>query len=118
MTLRDVAAEIAAKVLYGSDELLDTEIATAASSDLMSDVLARLGTPDVLLTGLTTTQAIRTSSVAEIKAVVIVRGKPVDERLVELASEEDILLMATDLSLFEASGRLYEKGLRSGVRAT
>ena len=118
MTLRELAAELSADVLHGSDEQMETEAATAASSDLMSDILARLGTPDVMLTGLTTTQTIRTSSVSGIRAVVVVRGKQVDEKIVELAREEDIVLMSTGMSLFEASGRLYQRGLRSVVHST
>lgn len=113
MNLTAIASTLEAKILHGPDELLALEVATAASSDLMSDILARVGTPDVMLTGLTTTQTIRTSSVAGIKAVVVVRGKPVEEKLVELAREEGIVLMSTTLSLFEASGRLYAQGLRS-----
>ena len=113
MKLTDIASELSADVLCGSESLLGAEAVTVTSSDLMSDVLAGKGLPDILLTGLTTVQAVRTCAVAGIKAVVIVRGKPVDDRVIELARQEDIILMLTPLSLFEASGRLYERGLRS-----
>lgn len=112
MTLRDVVAELSCEVLRGTDEELDTEVATAASGDLMSDILARVGTPDVLLTGLSTAQMIRTCSVAGIKSVVVVRGKPVADSLTELAQEEEVLVMRTDLTMFMASGRLFAKGMR------
>jgi hypothetical protein len=112
MTLREAAGVLEAEILHGADEVLDVAITTAAASDLMSDILARLGSPDIMLTGLTTAQTIRTSSVAGIKAVCVCRGKTVPEALIELAQEEDIVLMGTRLTLFESSGRLYEKGLR------
>lgn len=115
MTLSEMATELKAEVLSGSTEQLEEEITTAAAGDLMSDILARVGTPDVLLTGLVTNQAIRTCAVAGIRAVLIVRGKPIAESFVELAREEDIVLLKSDLSLFEASGLLYAKGLRSVV---
>ncbi|MCK4302946.1 MAG: hypothetical protein KAY24_01770 [Candidatus Eisenbacteria sp.] len=115
MTLRDVFTELSAKILCGSDEQLDAEVATAAAGDLMSDILARLGSPDVLLTGLTNTQAVRTSSVSGIKSILVVRGKPVNDSMIELAREEDITLAVTELSMFTVSGRLYAMGLRSGM---
>jgi len=114
MTLRELATELSAKVLCGEEDL-DTEVQTAAASDLMSDILARLGTPDVMLTGLTTGQAIRTSSVSGIRVVVVVRGKRIPEQMIELAAEEGIVLMSSEMTLFEASGRLYARGLRSNA---
>jgi len=118
MTLSALAETLSAKVLHSSEEQLHQEVVTVAASDLMSDILARLGTPDVMLTGLATLQTVRTSAVAGIKAAVIVRGKPLEEKLIELAREEDIVLMSTDLSLFEASGRLYAAGMRSAAVRT
>ena len=117
MTLNEMATELTATVLCGTAEQLNEQIATAAAGDLMSDILARVGTPDVLLTGLATNQAIRTSAVAGIRAVAIVRGKPIAESFIELAREEDIVLMKSDLSLFDASGLLYAKGVRSVIGA-
>jgi len=115
MTLREALAEVSAQILCGEDEELDSPVQTAAAGDLMSDILARLGTPDVLLTGLTTNQMIRTCAVSGIRSVLVVRDKPVDESIVELAREEDIVLAVTKLSLFAASGRLYVRGMRSGT---
>jgi hypothetical protein len=117
MTLNELASELAAKVLQGAEAQLAAEVRIGASGDLMSDMLARMGTPDVMLTGLNTTQVIRTCSVAGIKAVVIARGKGVGPTMIDLAREEDIVLMATRMSLFEASGRLWARGVRSSAPA-
>ncbi len=113
MKLREAIEILEAKILFATDELLEAEVKTAASSDLMSAILARVAAPDILLTGLTNAQAIRTASVFGIRAVIVVRGRPVEESLVGLAEEEEIVLASTHLTLFEASGKLYEKGLRS-----
>ena len=113
MKLSEIAEVLDAKVLHGTEELLDVEIASAAASDLMSDILARVDVPDLLLTGLNNAQIIRTSSVFGIKAVIVVRGKLVDEKVVELAREEGIVVLSTDISLFGSSGRLFAKGVRS-----
>ncbi len=116
MTLSELATELEATVLCGEDEQLETEASTVAAGDLMSDILAHMGTPDLLLTGLVTNQAIRTCAVAGIRAMCIVRAKPIPESFVELAREEDLVLMKSDLTLFEASGKLYAHGLRKAVR--
>lgn len=97
---------------YLSKEHENTDIQSAAASDLMSDILARTEIPDILLTGLNNLQVIRTSSVFGIKAVIIVRNRPMEPKLVELAKEEDITLLSTKNGLFQASGKLYEKGIK------
>ncbi len=115
MTLQDVTRELGARVLCGTDQDLAAQVSSVAAGDLMSDILARVGRADILVTGLTTTQAIRTASVAGIRAVVIVRGKPVSEQMIELAREEGVVLMQTELKLFETAGRLWALGLRTGI---
>jgi len=112
MTLKEVAEQLSARVLAGGDEDLAAAATSVAAGDMMSDVLARADIPDVLVTGLTTVQAIRTASVAGIKTVVIVRGKPVPQPMIDLAREESIVLMVTAMKLFEACGRLWDCGLR------
>ena len=116
MTLKEVADVLSAKILNGTDEEFAVTVTTAAASDLMSDILARMVSADLMLTGLTTIQTIRTSSVAGIRTVVICRGKPVPDSVIELSKEEGVLLMVTRMTLFESCGLLYEKGLR-GVLA-
>jgi len=112
MILGEVAEILEATVVSGDDSALDTEVSTTGSGDLVSDMLARIASPDVLLTGLNTAQVIRTASVTTSVAVIIVRGKVADEKLVRLAGEEGIVLMTTNKCLFAASGLLYQEGLR------
>jgi len=113
MKLSEVVEAIDGKICCGQDALLDTEVRTAAASDLMSEILARSDAPDVLLTRLNNAQSIHTSSIFGTQAVVVVRGRPIADIVIETACEEEIVLLSTPLSLFEACGRLYEQGLRS-----
>jgi hypothetical protein len=80
----------------------------------MSDVLAFIKPNALLLTGLTNVQSVRTANVAEVRAIVYVRGKFPDQDAVELALEEGIVLLATNLPLYESCGRLYARGLAGG----
>ncbi|UCD38136.1 MAG: hypothetical protein JSW54_01230 [Fidelibacterota bacterium] len=87
------------------------EIRTGCGCDLMSDVLAFIKADSLLLTGLTNPQVIRTAEMADIEAICFVRGKKPAEKVIALAVEKNISLLATDLPLFEACGRLYRSGL-------
>ena len=92
---------------------LEMEIPCAAGADLMSDVLA-FGKPNaVLLTGLTNPQVVRTAEMADIAAIVFVRGKRPPPETVELARKKGIPLVAAPYTLFEMCGRLYKHGMAS-----
>jgi hypothetical protein len=114
MTLRRVMELLECRVVCG-DDLLDKEVGGGGASDMMSDVLA-FGRPGLLLlTGLKSLQSVRTADVAELAGIVYVRGKRPEDEAVLLAQEKDLVLMTTDLMMFEACGRLYAAGLR-GVK--
>jgi len=110
MTLKDVKEILKAEVILGADKL-QMEIKMGCGSDLMSDVLAFIKSGSLLLTGLTNPQAVRTAEMSGIKAICLVRGKKPDRETVELAKDKDIPLLTTTLPMFEACGKLYEKGL-------
>jgi hypothetical protein len=105
LSLERVKELLGAEVLWPCD--LSIVIESVGSADLMSDVLS-LGWPGMLLlTGLANIQAVRTASVADIKAVVFVRGKKPSRDAIELAQQSGIPLLSTPLIMFEASGILY-----------
>lgn len=104
--------EILEARVLGSEGVSFTEIESISASDLMSDVLAFAKEGSLLLTGLVNQQVVRTAEMAGITAICFVRGKMPPQETIMLAKEKNIPLLATELSLYEASGRLYEKGLR------
>lgn len=114
MKINEIAKILKAEVLAGKS-IFDSgnyNVEECAASDLMSDVLARGNTPDILMTGLSNIQVIRTAALFGINAIVIVRGKMPTEAIIEMAEDEDIILLVTSCSLFEACGVLYQTGLR------
>jgi predicted transcriptional regulator len=111
MKLYEIRDILKAKVLAGQDRL-DQNIAGGGAADLMDDVLAAAAEGAVLLTGLTTEQVLRTAKIAGVRAIVIVRGKEPDEKLLDLAASYDIPVLQTRDSLFVACGRLYMNGMR------
>jgi|Deesub1362B_J571_1020462.scaffolds.fasta_scaffold07517_2 hypothetical protein len=88
------------------------EVAVGCGCDLMSDVLSFIKPESILLTGLVNEQVIRTAEIADIRAICFVRGKRPPEALIRMAEERGIVLLATELPLFEACGRLYAAGLK------
>jgi predicted transcriptional regulator len=99
--------------VYAGDDILGTHVDFGCASDLMSDVLAFSRAGAVLLTGLMNIQTIHTSFIAEIRAIVFVRGKRPDKEMIALANEKKIPLLGTPYSMYEACGILYRKGLVS-----
>ena len=113
MTLREIVETLQAKVLLNNlgDEV---EVERARASDLMSDVLNRIKPGALLLTGLTTPQSIYTAEMADVKVVCYVRGKRPQQETMELAEERNLILLSTDLPMYESCGRLYRQGLKGG----
>jgi predicted transcriptional regulator len=105
LTLADVRNLLGAEVLNGDD--LSIKVSAVGAADLLSDVLATSKTGTLLLTGLISTQVIRTAVVADLCGVVFVRGKKPGEEILALARESRIPVLGTPLKMFEAAGRLY-----------
>lgn len=111
MKLYEIVEILNASVLTGSEHL-HRDILNCGASDLMSEVLYSLSKNSLLLTGLTSVQTIRTALIAEIAAVVFVRGKTPNMDIVEMARNEGLPLLSTDLPLFVACGKLHGRGMR------
>jgi predicted transcriptional regulator len=99
-----------AKVLCG-EEYLGRHVYTACGCDLMSDVLAYVKDQAVLLTGLVNPQVIRTALMMDMHCIVFVRSKKPDEEIINLAEENELVILSTDKTLYTACGILYTNGL-------
>ena len=115
MRIRDIQKVLNAELLTQGDNL-DREVHTACGSDMMSDVLAYVKDQAVLVTGLNNPQVVRTASMMDMVCIVFVRGKRPDESIIRLAKELDIVVLATNLTMFSSCGLLYEAGLHGGER--
>lgn len=112
MKISEISTLLSAKVLC-CEELTDKEVNSACGSDMMSDVLAFVKNQAVLLTGLVNPQVIRTAEMMDMHCVVFVRGKEPSPEMLELAKDCEIVVMSSDMRMFEACGRLYVNGLSS-----
>jgi len=113
LELSEIGKILDCKVVAGKKNLSYT-VEEICAADLMSDVLAFTTPGSLLLTGLTNIQSVVTAHVAEVRAIVYVRGKKPDADTIRLADQKGIPLLTSPLSMFTACGRLFERGLRSG----
>jgi len=96
--------------------LLERDIQSGGSADLMSDVLCYNMGQALLVTGLINPQTVRTAEMADIAAILIVRGKTPPPETIKTAWEVGIPIMGTKMTMFEACGRLYAAGLPTAIR--
>ena len=110
MKLQEIVDKLDATVGLGADQL-DREEEYCFASDLMSDVLTLKDTP-VLVTGLCNVQTIRTCDMANLDVVIFVRNKRPTEDMIELAEDNDMVLICSTYSMFKTCGLLWELGMK------
>lgn len=111
MLLKDLCAIVDGTPLCGNHRL-EENVDYGFASDLMSDVLTLKTQDFVLITGLANIQAIRTAEMSDVAYMVICRGKKASEEMVELAADNDMLVIESPYSLFKCAGLLYSAGLK------
>lgn len=110
MKIQQIQALADATVVCGNDKP-DHEVQCAFASDLMSDVLTVDCSEVLLITGLCNMQTIRTAEMADIACILFVRGKKIAPDMLQLAIENNMILMETDHSMYHTVGELYSSGL-------
>jgi len=111
MTVAAIRDLLQAEVLTG-DTPLDLEVETAVASDAMSAVLASPRPKALLITGLTNIQSVRTALIAYMSAIVYVRGTRPNAATIQLASDRQLVLLATPLGMFDTCGILRDHGVK------
>ncbi len=112
MNVKELIIFIRGDLLTKSGDL-SRDIKGGCGADLMSDVLASIQPDAVLLTGLCNPQVVRTAQMADVAAIVFVRGKKPDAETIELAEKEKLALISSPFGMFELCGRLYQAGMPS-----
>lgn len=110
MRLETIVEKIAGKVKTGK-HLLQQDVEFAFASDLMSDVLTVDKDDILLITGLANVQTIRTAEMADIRFIIFARNKRVNCDILQLAKENDMVLIECPYSVFKVSGILYDLGI-------
>ena len=112
MKISDIAKFTQAHVVAGKAES-GKDFDKAFSSDLMSDVLTIDDENILLITGLSNLQLVRTAEMSDIHAVLLARGKKATPEMIELANENNLVIMETPFFIYKASGIFYAHGLKA-----
>ena len=111
MKLSEVKDLLQCEVLSGENEL-SADVLQVVASDGMSEILAFAKSRDLMVTGLTNIQSIRTADIAGVSAVVYCRGRRPDRKVIEFARQKKIPILVTAMVMFDICGILYGKGLK------
>ncbi len=106
MKVSEIIKPLKGEVLVGN-EFLDKEIKGGFAGDMLSFVLAKAKEKDVWLTIQTHINIIPVAVMKGIPAIIFVSSKNCEEDVKVKAKEEEVILIKTEYSLFEASGILY-----------
>ena len=109
MKLDEIAELLSCETLMPVDRAIDVDAVVA--SDGMSEILAFHRPHALMLTGLTNIQSVRTAVVADVAALVYVRDKRPEQKVLDLAVQNGIPVLVTALGMFDSCGILYEAGL-------
>jgi predicted transcriptional regulator len=99
-----------AEIILDDGWIMD-DISFVNASDLMSDILSFSKPKSILLTGLTNPQTVRTAEMVDIAVICFIHGKQPHNETVELAKKNQLPLLSTQYSMFDACGLLYNAGL-------
>lgn len=111
MKLSEIKNILQCEVLTGEDDLF-IDVHQVVASDGMSEILAFAKSKELMITGLTNIQSIRTADIAGVSAVIYCRGKYPDKKVIEFAKQKQIPVLVTKMVMFDICGILYNKGLK------
>ena len=109
MTISEIIDVLEAEIVGGG--ALEKVIHRACACDLLSEVLRCMSKDSILLTNLTHIQTVHVADMVDAVAICYTRSKKPRDDTVNLAREKGIVLLSTQFSTYEASGRLYQSGL-------
>jgi predicted transcriptional regulator len=111
MMLAEIKDLLKCEVLAGEEDL-SVDICQVVASDGMSEILAFAKSKELMITGLTNIQSIRTADIAGVSAVLYCRGKRPEKKVIDFAKQKRIPVLVTGMVMFDICGILYNKGLK------
>lgn len=111
MKVSDISKVLNAQVVSG-DDYLNREVEYACASDLMSDILTIEMHNILLITGMANIQTMRTAEMSDARIVLLVRNKKATSEMIDIAHQNEMVLIEYDGSMFKASGLLFKAGLK------
>jgi len=106
MNLKELAEKLNLKLL-NEVTIIDRDIRSGYTSDLLSDVMGNAEEDCIWITIQKHPNIVAVASLNEIGAIVLVAGAEPDDETIEKATENDIPIFKTEKRGFEISGEIY-----------
>lgn len=100
MNTTELAEKVKGRIIVDKP---DAAVNAAYASDLLSDVMGHCGDESALITIQNHLNTIAVCTLAGIEAIVICHDRPVPDDMAEAAKREEVAIIATPMSQFEAS---------------
>lgn len=108
MNTLKLAGLLNAEIVTGSEEARLREVDGGYCGDLLSWVMGRAKPRSAWVTIMSNPNVAAVAQLADVSCVVLAEGVVPDEKLVERASAEDIVIMKTPFSSYEACWKIHE----------
>lgn len=107
MKLEELAARIGADVV-APGKPGGTTVAKVYAGDRVSDLLNEASDKTLLVSNLASVQMLRVAELMDVPGICFVNGVQPDDEMIELARENDTLLMVSPQGVFETCGLIYQ----------
>ncbi|GAB1482546.1 DRTGG domain-containing protein [Treponema sp.] len=102
MTFLEIIEQLPAHLVNRSSDFPGRPLRHVIASDLMSDVLVVDFEDVIIVTSLASEQTVRTADIVGARAILLVNDKTPQLSMKSLAEQQDITVLSTPLSMFEA----------------
>ncbi len=111
MTVRELAEKLDLKI-YSAEDIADKKtICGCFVGDLMSLAMAKVEADNVWVTIQTNVNIVAVASLSDCACVVVAEGFCPDDTAMERANEQQVILLGSDLSVYEITKKLVESGI-------
>ncbi len=105
MKITEIAAALNAEIVQGEFE--DTDVTSAYTSDLLSDVMAHSKNGGALITIQAHKNTVAVAALVDISVIVICNSRPIPDDMLEAAKDEGIAVICVKENQFTVSGKLW-----------
>lgn len=102
MTVSDILTKLPATCVTGS-EMQDRQVDGIFCCDLLSLVMGRAKANDAWLTVMGNINAVAVAVLSDVACIIVCEGMDVDESAILKAKAQDVIILKTELPIFEAS---------------
>ncbi len=114
MKVKEVVEQLSLTLLTWTPEGLEQEVSGGYVSDLLSNVMGQAKGGNLWVTMQGHVNIVAVASLAGVSAVIVAGGAAVDEKAMEKARENNIVLLTSPRGAFEIVGQMYQLGIGAG----